>query len=396
MSGSPPVRVDQAVATWAVRAVQAAGLMLVIVTVTVDRVGLWMQGRGVAVAAALAASAAGWIIWMLAGHRGPLALPGLVVMAVAGGALAGLSPAGPALLVGCLAALNAGISLPVVMSASVIAGGMASLAVAVLATGVPAKFWWVLVGYAFACAGTWAFGLNRRAHLARAERAELMLAEVRRACEAEARAATLAERARIAREIHDVLAHSLSAVSVNLQAAEGLLGARSEPAGEPDVARALDCITRAGGMARQGLAAARRAVLALREDQTPLPELLASLAAQHRADGDADVDLAVIGEIRPVAAGAALAAYRTAQEALTNARKHAPGEPVALRLSYEPDGVVVTIVNPLPHDAAATPLAATGAGCGLTGLAERAALAGGALTAGPAGQSWQVGLRIPG
>ena len=396
MSGSPPVRVDQAVATWAVRAVQAAGLMLVIVTVTVDRVGLWMQGRGVAIAAALAASAAGWIIWMLAGHRSPLALPGLVVMAVAGGALAGLSPAGPALLVGCLAALNAGISLPVVMSASVIAGGMASLAVAVLATGVPAKFWWVLVGYAFACAGTWAFGLNRRAHLARAERAELMLAEVRRAREAEARAATLAERARIAREIHDVLAHSLSAVSVNLQAAEGLLGAGSEPAGQPDVARALDCITRAGGMARQGLAAARRAVLALREDQTPLPELLASLAAQHRADGDADVDLAVIGEIRPVAAGAALAAYRTAQEALTNARKHAPGEPVALRLSYEPDGVVVTIVNPLPHDAAATPLAATGAGCGLTGLAERAALAGGALTAGPAGQSWQVGLRIPG
>ena len=396
MSGSPPVRVDQAVATWAVRAVQAAGLMLVIVTVTVDRVGLWMQGRGVAIAAALAASAAGWIIWMLAGHRRPLALPGLVVMAVAGGALAGLSPAGPALLVGCLAALNAGISLPVVMSASVIAGGMASLAVAVLATGVPAKFWWVLVGYAFASAGTWAFGLNRRAHLARAERAELMLAEVRRAREAEARAATLAERARIAREIHDVLAHSLSAVSVNLQAAEGLLGAGSEPAGQPDVARALDCITRAGGMARQGLAAARRAVLALREDQTPLPELLASLAAQHRADGDADVDLAVIGEIRPVAAGAALAAYRTAQEALTNARKHAPGEPVALRLSYEPDGVVVTIVNPLPHDAAATPLAATGAGCGLTGLAERAALAGGALTAGPAGQSWQVGLRIPG
>jgi len=396
VSGSPPVRVDQAVATWAVRAVQAAGLMLVIVTVTVDRVGLWMQGRGVAVAAALAASAAGWITWMLAGHRRPLALPGLVVMAVAGGALAGLSPAGPALLVGCLAALNAGISLPVVMSASVIAGGMASLAVAVLATGVPAKFWWVLVGYAFASAGTWAFGLNRRAHLARAERAELMLAEVRRAREAEARAAALAERARIAREIHDVLAHSLSAVSVNLQAAEGLLGAGSEPAGQPDVARALDCITRAGGMARQGLAAARRAVLALREDQTPLPELLASLAAQHRADGDADVDLAVIGEIRPVAAGAALAAYRTAQEALTNARKHAPGEPVALRLSYEPDGVVVTIVNPLPHDAAATPLAATGAGCGLTGLAERAALAGGALTAGPAGQSWQVGLRIPG
>ena len=396
MSGSPPVRVDQAVATWAVRAVQAAGLMLVIVTVTVDRVGLWMQGRGVAIAAALAASAAGWIIWMLAGHRRPLALPGLVVMAVAGGALAGLSPAGPALLVGCLAALNAGISLPVVMSASVIAGGMASLAVAVLATGVPAKFWWVLVGYAFASAGTWAFGLNRRAHLARAERAELMLAEVRRAREAEARAATLAERARIAREIHDVLAHSLSAVSVNLQAAEGLLGARSEPAGEPDVARALDCITRAGGLARQGLAAARRAVLALREDQTPLPELLASLAAQHRADGDADVDLAVTGEVRPVAAGAALAAYRTAQEALTNARKHAPGEPVALRLSYEPGSVVVTIVNPLPSEAAARPLAATGAGCGLTGLAERAALAGGALTAGPAGQSWQVGLRIPG
>jgi signal transduction histidine kinase len=129
--------------------------------------------------------------------------------------------------------------------------------------------------------------LTRREFLDRAEQAEHMLAETRRAREAETHAAALAERARIARDIHDVLAHSLAAVSVNLQAAEGLLTAESLPADNPELAKAVECIDRAGTLTREGLAAARRAILALRDDAAPLPDQLASLAAQYQAAGDA-------------------------------------------------------------------------------------------------------------
>jgi len=103
----------------------------------------------------------------------------------------------------------------------------------------------------------------------------------------------------------------------------------------------------------------------------------------------------VTGEERPLSAEAGLAAYRTAQEALTNARKHAPGQPVRLALAYEPGQVTVSVDNPLPPDGAAGQLAGSGAGYGLAGLRERAALAGGSLAAGPQDGQWQVHLRIP-
>jgi signal transduction histidine kinase len=212
---------------------------------------------------------------------------------------------------------------------------------------------------------------------------------------AEAQRAALAERARIARDLHDVLAHSLAAVSVNLQAAEGLLGADTLPADNPELAKAIECIDRAGTLAREGLAAARRAVLALRDDTASLPDQLSSLAGQYGADGDMAVDFAVAGEARPVSPEAGLAAYRTAQEALTNARKHAPGQPVTLRLGFEDAQITVSVVNPLPSQCIQTPLADTGAGYGLVGLRERAALAGGEFEAGQQTGNWQVKLRIP-
>ncbi len=218
---------------------------------------------------------------------------------------------------------------------------------------------------------------------------------IRQRWEAGARAAALAERARIARDLHDVLAHSLAAVSVNLQAAEGLLAAGTLPADNPELAKAVECIDRAATLTREGLAAARRAVLALRDDTVPLPDQLSSLAGEYRADRDMDVDFAVTGEVRPVSAEASLAAYRAAEEALTNARKHAPGQPVTLRLGYEDDSITVSVVNPLPSPLVRAPLASTGSGYGLVGLRERAALAGGELEAGPEAGNWQVNLRIP-
>ena len=90
-----------------------------------------------------------------------------------------------------------------------------------------------------------------------------------------------------------------------------------------------------------------------------------------------------------------MAAYRTAQEALTNARKHAPGQPVTLRLGYDPDQITLSVVNPIPPEHTERPLADTGGRFGLVGLRERAALAGGTFEAGPDGRTWQVRLRIP-
>jgi signal transduction histidine kinase len=125
-----------------------------------------------------------------------------------------------------------------------------------------------------------------------------------------------------------VLAHSLAAVSVNLQAAEGLLSSDTLPADNPELVKAIECVGRAGTLTRDGLAAAKRAVLALRDDAEPLPDQLAALSEQFRTAGDPAVNFETSGEARPIPAKATVTAYRTAQEALTNARKHASGEPV--------------------------------------------------------------------
>jgi signal transduction histidine kinase len=299
--------------------------------------------------------------------------------------------------VGCAAVFSAGARLTTRVSLAITAATEAAFLAAGLATGTPTA---ELLGFAWAFVGLWTVALTRNEFLNRALQAERTLAQERRAMAAETQAAALAERARIARDLHDVLAHSLSAVSVNLQAAEGLLASPSLPAGQPELARAVECIGRAATLTRDGLAAAKRAVLALREDTAPLPDQLAALAAQYQVAGDETVRLEVTGAARPVSAEAGVTAYRTAQEALTNARKHAPGQPAALRLDYRPGGLELTVVNPLAPDQLApdqqaASLAGTGAGLGLVGLRERAALAGGTLAAGPAEGRWQVTLRIP-
>jgi signal transduction histidine kinase len=372
---------------------RAIGLAVVVVTVSTAKPRPALDGGiGTGIAVALAVSAAAWIVWILA-QRGERTMTGaLIVMAAAGGLLAGLSPQSPAVGVGCVATFSAGARLRTTASLGIMAATVAAFLIAALATGAPAA---LLLGYPWAFAGFWTVALTRREFMVRAEQAESTLEQTRRAREAETQAAALAERARIARDLHDVLAHSLAAVSVNLQAAEGLLSAGTLPADNPELTKAVECIARAGDLAREGLTAARRAVLALRDDAAPLPERLSSLADQFRSAGDLTVDFTVTGQERPLPEPASLAVYRTAQEALTNARKHAPGQPVTLSLGYQADRVTVSVVNPLPPQAARGPLAATGAGYGLTGLRERAELAGGTLEAGPAAGNWRVVLRIP-
>ena len=376
--------------------IRACGLVVVIVTVSLASPRPGSDGaRGLAIAILLGLSAAAWVAWMLSGSTGErrrLNLGSLIVMAGAGGALAGLSPNSPAVAIGCAAGFSAGVRLRTEASLAIMAGTVAAFLAAGLAIGAPSG---ALLGFSFAFAGMWSVSLTRREFLVRAEQAEHMLAETQRAREAETQAAALAERARIARDIHDVLAHSLAAVSVNLQAAEGLLASGTLPTGNPELVKAKECIDRAGTLTREGLAAARRAILALREDAVPLPDQLAALAARYRADGDAAINLTVTGTPRLLSEQVTNVAYRTAQEGLTNARKHAPGQPVTLDLGFEPGHVTVSVTNPMPPAAHPGPLAATGAGAGLTGLKERAGLAGGTLEAGPAGGAWRIDLTIP-
>ncbi len=364
-------------------------MAVVLVTVPLARPPLGDGAQGTAVAITLGLSVASYLTWLLARRREPLAIAALAAMGAAGGALAGLTPLSTAVAVGCVATATAGTRLPTETSLAITAGTVAAFLAAGLATGAVPE---TLLGYPLTFIGLWAFGLTRHAFLLRAEQAERMLAEARRAREAETQAAALAERARIAREIHDVLAHSLAAVSVNLQAAEGLLG--ELPAGSPELGQAIECVSRAAVLTREGLTEARQAILALRDDTAPLPGQLAELAAEYRAAGDVPVEFSVTGPPRPLSAEVSLAAYRTAQEALTNARKHAPGQPVQLSLEFAAADITLRVANPLPVSAGG-PLAATGAGYGLTGLRERAALGAGTLTAGPSGGEWRVCLQIP-
>jgi signal transduction histidine kinase len=388
----------------AVRLVRLAVVVMVAVSVPLFTKDFGSGPLGIAVAAALAVSTLAGVTWLLAEGRPRLWLGALVVMGVAGGALAGLSSLSTAIAIGFMVAISAGARLPTEVSLGIVAGTVAAFLIAGFASGAPPQ---AVIGWSAGFIGLWAFGLTRRAYLFRAVEAEQALEQARRAHAAETQAAALAERARIAREIHDVLAHALAAVSVNLQAAEGLLDAL--PGKGPEVERIVECVERASALTKEGMAEARRAILALRDDDGvpgyagtgqpaggQLAVRLRALADEHRAAGDAAVEFTVTGTPRPLGADAALTAFRTAQEALTNARKHAPGQPVSLALSYPADGMTLVVSNPLPAPESATPLGRAGAGYGLTGLRERAALAGGTLTSGPADGRWEVCLRLPG
>ena len=385
----------------AIAAVRVIVLVVMLATVPLASPHPGLTGpRGIAITVAFAVTAVAWIVWLRAGGRYRLMVTALAVMAVAGGTLAGLSPFSTAVAVGCVVTSSAGVRLSTEASLTITAATVAAFLIAGFAVGAPAE---TLAGYPAAFIGLWAFGLTRRAYLLRAEEAEAALEQARRAHAAENQASALAERARIAREIHDVLAHSLAAVSVNLQAAEGLLGELPADSRGSEVVKAMECIERAVAFTRDGMTETRRAILALREGSdadggpalTRLVAELRKLTDGYRADGDAVIDLELIGEPRTVGTETALTAYRTAQEALTNARKHAPGQPVTVGLTFAPAALEVRVVNALPAADDAGPLAHAGAGYGLTGLRERAALAGGTLTAGAEDGQWSVHLRIP-
>ncbi|MFF7753064.1 sensor histidine kinase [Streptomyces sp. NPDC007971] len=211
--------------------------------------------------------------------------------------------------------------------------------------------------------------------------AQRLLAQERAARTAEAESAALAERARIAREIHDVLAHSLSAQLVHLEAARLLI----ERGADRD--QILERVVAARGMARDGLSETRQALSALRGELTPLEDYLSELVSA--ADG---AEVTVTGERRSLSAEASQAVRRVAQEALTNVRKHAHGAKVYLRLDYGEQEVTLDV-----RDSGGRPgeLTGAGGGYGLLGMRERAELLGGSLDAGPDEEGFVVTLKVP-
>lgn len=219
-------------------------------------------------------------------------------------------------------------------------------------------------------------------HEGRAE-AEGLVEELRESRAAHAESAAAAERGRVARELHDVLAHSLSALALQLEGTRLL--ARDRGA-DPEVVGAVE---RAHHLAVEGLEEARAAIGALRGDELPGPERLAQLAEAFPGE----CAVTITGAPRELSSEARLAIYRTAQEALTNVLRHSAADRVEISLAYE-DGDTRLVVQDHGRGAPVT-VGAPGGGYGLTGMRERAELLGGRLDAEPTSDGYRVELWLP-
>lgn len=336
-----------------------------------------------------------------------------VVLALGGAALlAALQPEGPgtvAIFVAVVLAVRRvppRAVIPVLVTAFVLLEVVTALIgdglAAVAALGIVAAFFAMLI-------------LAHRLAAANRE-AERLLEELAAQQEALARAAGVAERQRLAREVHDVLAHALSGLLLQLE------GARMLAVEDPADPRLRTVIDRAHHLGRGGLDEARSAIGMLRDGELPGPERLPDLAARFTHDRGVPCAVTVTGEERPLQPQARLAVYRVAQEALTNAGRHATPERVEVRLDFRPASTRLVIEDvgaadppgaedgrgvpedPASHDrlvaappepGAAGPTTPTSPGYGLTGMRERAELLGGTLTTTTTERGFRVELDVP-
>jgi signal transduction histidine kinase len=361
----------------------------------------------VASAAALAV-AVGGVFWFFKSRSmsDTQSLAVLTVIGLAGATLSGLLPSTPSYVILYLALAAIGMRLPPVYAAS---AGLAVFPVADLTFLVTGRVSLsslasqdVAAAFAFGIGAFSRLGrISQHQSLAAQARAEDLLARERSSQAAQAQAATLTERARVAREIHDILAHALSGLVLALDTAE-LLGRQGGV--DPDIgvdpailARILEQVTRAQRIARDGLTDTRRAIAALRGDELPGPALLGRLVAETAAATGIRAEFTVTGERRPLPPEIGLALYRTAQEALTNTAKYAGRNGSAqVRLSYRDHDVELAVEDTRSGDARPPgPAGLTFGGFGLAGMRERAELLGGQLTAGPTETGFEVLLQLP-
>ena len=340
-----------------------------------------------ATAAALAVSGVAMVVWAYREARGllstghPAVFPILLaVIAVVAGAVStqhGSSMIGVAVI----AVVAAGTQTGVATSSSIAGAAAVAVTVGALATGASTG---TVLGYLLIVLVAMLAGHQRRSYLIQAEQSALLLQQVEQLRAEQRRVAVLDERSRIAREIHDVLAHSLGALGIQIQAARALLEDHDCEAGDAGVERADEVLSVAQRMAGDGLTETRRAVNALRTGTASLDQQLTTMVREHRRLHGSAVSLRIDGGPAPLLSEQALALARAAQESLTNAAKHAPRQEVEIVVLYEEDAVTLTVANALASGHTPVPAFATvNGGYGLTGMRERLLLLGGSLTAGP-------------
>ena len=345
-----------------------------------------LHGKALAVTVALCAFAVTLLIAVRDGfpeRSVELQTVVIAVMGAAGVAIAGLQPKGASEVAAGVAVFmaitrlpfNAGVAIAgavtVALGAVTAAAGSSSSAVAAgtlvtVLVGVVAQF----------------LKQSRESQ----DRTEILLAQLEDARDDQARAAAIAERGRIASELHDVLAHSLSGAAIQLQGARKL--AEREHAQPP----LSDAIDRASELVKAGLANARQAVGTLRGDALPTLAQLPALIDSYKADMNLDVTLRIEGEARTLPADPSLALYRAAQEALTNVARYAPSACTTVTVRYEPAGTRLSVDN---GASATPPRQGMGGGRGLQGLRERIEQAGGTMSAGATPEGWRVEIEVP-
>ncbi|WP_211125919.1 histidine kinase [Streptomyces yatensis] len=360
-------------------------LIIAIAVTTVRPVGV--SGRGLAVAALLVVNS----VALLARHLPPdfprrAALVWLTAGVVACAGLLEVCDKGSGYLFAYFLVGHAGYRLPL----------KPALAVAALSSLLCGAVFYFYVGPDHQVM-TWTFGLSTGVPVVagilgrskqQAVEARLQAAEsAERAARAEVRTAVLTERGRIARDVHDVLAHSLAGINMHLELADALMDT-----GDLEKVRAAH--NKAQSLVKESLKQAQWTVHALREDSLPLLE---SLTAMIESSGHREV-LTVTGAVRELPAQVTQNVLRIVQEALTNAARHAPGAEIAVELTFDAASTSLAVRNG-PATGEAT--AGVGSGMGLIGMRERVALLGGTLTAGPLTEGpdrggWQVEAVIRG
>ncbi|WP_201260805.1 sensor histidine kinase [Embleya scabrispora] len=233
-------------------------------------------------------------------------------------------------------------------------------------------------------------GFSVREHREKAEVERLRSAQTARLAELDHQAAVIAERARMARELHDVIANHLSAVAVQSTAA---LSVKSL-----DEARLRETLEVIRESSVQGLTEMRRMIGLLRSENTPeepvsVPRLAETdRLVEHVRRAGLVVDIEIVGVVRELPTPVDLAAYRVVQETLTNALKHATPQRLRLVFAYRADDVVITGENGIdPEHVTGLP----GARAGLVGMSERVSLLGGLFEAGPRDGRWHLRAELP-
>ena len=335
-------------------------------------------------------------------HTLPLALrrrfPGTVLALVVASGLAGIALflppffVGPAILVAVYSVAAYGRRW---VSLAGLAVAELGLAAVLLTRFEEPEAWLVWVQFAGIFGAAWLLGLFAHNYRAYAARLEERTAELERAREALARRAVTEERLRLARELHDVVAHAMSVIAV--QSGVGAHVADSRP---EEVGKALAAIE---ATSRSALIELRRLLGVLRQDGepqaslTPAPGLanLEGLLAEVAKAGLA-VRLRVEGAPVPLPAGLDLSAYRILQEALTNVVKHAGPAHAQVTIRYRDHEVAVQVIDDGRGVAAVAADGRRGTGHGLIGMAERVAVFGGDLEVGPRpGGGFRVAARLP-